>query len=175
MIGMLKKASDGCYVVAKWIVFVYMLSVTVLAIIGIFFRSIGQSLSWNEELMRWLLVSLGYIGASVGIRTRNHIGIEFFLTKMNTRIRKACVLFGYAAVMVFLVLVVWYGFEAAMNARMQYGAILKLPMIWVKMNIPLGAIFMLVHMTYFMVGLAGEKDDIRKYLVSGGIEGEINL
>ena len=175
MIGMLKKASDASYVAAKWIVFVYMLGVTVLAIIGIFFRSIGQSLSWNEELMRWLLISLGYIGASVGIRTRNHIGIEFFLTKMNTRLRKIAVLLGYGAVMVFLILVIWYGFEAALNARRQYGAILKLSMIWVKMNIPLGSLFMLIHMTYFTVGLVREKDDIRKYLVSGGIEGEINL
>jgi hypothetical protein len=59
--------------------------------------------------------------------------------------------------MVFLILVIWYGFEAALNARRQYGAILKLSMIWVKMNIPLGSLFMLIHMVYFTVGLVREK------------------
>jgi len=175
MIGKLKKASDFALFIGRWIIFVYMAGVTFLAIIGIFFRFLGQSLSWNEELMRWFLVGLGYIAASVGIRTRNHIGIEFFLDKMGKSLKKICLLISYLAVIVFLFFVMWYGFEAALNARRQYGAIIQLPMIWVKMNLPLGSLFMFIHITYLGAGLIQEKDDFRKYQVSGGTEGEINL
>ena len=175
MIGILKKASDVVFVIGKWIVLVYMLGVTVLAVIGIFFRAASASLSWNEELMRWLLVGLGYIAASVGIRTRNHIGIEFFLDRMGKSMKKACLLISYAAVVTFLFFIMWYGFESALNARRQYGAIIQIPMVWVKMNLPLGSLFMFIHISYLGVGLIKEKDDFRKYQVSGGTEGEIHL
>lgn len=173
MIGALKKASDLAYEAAKWLMFVYILGVTVLAIVGVFFRTIGSSLSWNEELMRWLLIGLAYIGASVGLRTRNHIGIEFFILRMSKTMRRTSILIGYAAITVFLLIVLWYGFEAALNARRQYGAILRLPMVWVKMNLPLGSLFMLIHMSYFSAGVFQEKgDNLRQYLISGGQDHE---
>ena len=84
MINILKKASDLTYTIAKWIMFAYVLGVTILAIVGVFFRIMGSALSWNEELMRWLLIGIAYIGASVALKVQNHIGIEYFLLKMNS-------------------------------------------------------------------------------------------
>jgi TRAP-type C4-dicarboxylate transport system permease small subunit len=168
MIGVLKKASDGAYLIGKWITFFYITSVTVLSILGVFFRIFGNALSWNEELMRWLLISLAYVGASVAMKTRNHIGIEFFIMRANTKLRKILILMGYAAIFIFLIIVLVYGFQTSLNARRQYGAILRVPMLYVKMNLPLGSLLMLIHMTYFSVCLFREKDDFRKYMISGG-------
>jgi TRAP-type C4-dicarboxylate transport system permease small subunit len=166
--GVLKKASDVVYEIGKWMTFVYISGVTVLSIAGVIFRTAGNALSWNEELMRWCLISLAYIGASVGMRNRNHIGIEFFITRMKKSSKKIALIIGYMAIIVFLVIAVVYGFQTALNARRQYGSILQIQMIYVKMNVPLGALFMLVHMTYFTVGLFREKDDFQKFLISGG-------
>ncbi len=168
MIGVLKKISDITYEVGKWIMFTYILGVTLLAIFGVIFRIAGNSLSWNEELMRWLLIGAAYIGASVALRERSHVGIEFFILRMSRTARKISILVGYLAIVIFLVVAIRYGFESAMRAQRQYGAILRLPMVWVKMNIPLGSLFMLIHMTYFSAGVLTEKENLRKYLVSGG-------
>ncbi len=173
MTNILKKASDLIYIVAKWIMFAYVLGVTILAIVGVFFRVMGSALSWNEELMRWLLIGIAYIGASVALKVQNHIGIEYFLLKMNKRAMKIALIVGYIAIIVFLVITTKYTFQTALIARRQYGAILRVPMIWVKMNLPLGSIFMLVHMTYFFAGILREKENFRPYMISGGQEGEI--
>jgi TRAP-type C4-dicarboxylate transport system permease small subunit len=122
--------------------------------------------------MRWLLVSLAYIGASVGMRTRNHIGIEFFLTRLKFNTRKIVVIAGYATVIFFLIIILIYGFQTAIHARRQYGAILRIPMLYVKMNLPLGSLLMLIHMMYLGAGILREKNDLREYMISGG-EGSI--
>jgi TRAP-type C4-dicarboxylate transport system permease small subunit len=172
MFRILEKASDGAFFVGKWLTFVYIAAVTVLSILGVIFRSAGSALTWNEELMRWLLVSLAYIGASVGMRTRNHIGIEFFLTRMKFTVQKILIIIGYIAIVLFLIIVLVYGFQVAMSARRQLGSIVRIPMVYVKMNLPLGSLLMLTHILYLGVGIFREKSDLRKYMVSGG-EGTI--
>ena len=172
MFRFLEKASNGAFFLGKWLTFIYITAVTVLSILGVFFRSAGSALTWNEELMRWLLVSLAYIGASVGMRTKNHIGIEFFLTRMKVSVQRILIIVGYAAIIVFLLIVLVYGFQVALSARRQLGSIVRIPMIYVKMNLPLGSLFMLTHILFLGAGVAREKNDLRKYMVSGG-EGSI--
>lgn len=164
----LKAASDVSYLIAKWIILVYITTVTLLAIIGVFFRSAGSALSWNEELMRWLLIGIGYIGASIALKIRSHIGIEFFLLKLNTPLRKIAIILGYIFIVIFLVIVFWYSLRASFMAWRQLGAIIRIPMFWVKLNIPVGCILMLVHMTYFLVGIWDEKENLRAFMISGG-------
>lgn len=164
----LKQASDYSYLIAKYIVLIYVTVVTILAILGVFFRTAGKALSWNEELMRWLLIGIGYIGASAALKIRSHIGIEFFLFKMKTPVRKIAIMFGYLFIMIFLAIIFWYTLKASLMARYQLGAIIRIPMLWVKLNIPLGCILMLVHMMYFLVGLWDEKTNLRQYMISGG-------
>ncbi|ORC37726.1 hypothetical protein B4O97_01615 [Marispirochaeta aestuarii] len=168
MVKYLKQASDIVHVVTKWWLFVYVLSVTILAIVGVFFRAIGNSLSWNEELMRWILIGIGYIGAAVALKERSHIGIEFFITRMKPKLRKFSIILGYLTIVLFLLVVLIYGYKSADVAWRQKGSILRVPMYWVKLNLPLGSLFMLVHMTYFTVGFFKEKGDDREYLLSGG-------
>jgi TRAP-type C4-dicarboxylate transport system permease small subunit len=163
----LSKASDIVYVIGKWITFVYILTVVIVSVLGVGFRSVGHALSWNEELMRWLLISIAYVGASVGMKTRNHIGIEFFVTRMPEKLKRVAIIVGYAAIIGFLVVVLVYGFRSALQGRYQSGAILRVQLIYVKMNLPLGAFFMLIHMAYFTSGLIREKGDVQKFLLSG--------
>ena len=172
MFRFLEKASDGAFFLGKWLTFIYIAAVTTLSILGVIFRSAGSALSWNEELMRWLLVSLAYIGASVGMRTKNHIGIEFFLARMKMNAQRILIIIGYAAIVLFLIIVLVYGFQVAWSARRQLGSIVRIPMVYVKMNLPLGALLMLTHILYLGAGIVREKNDLRKYMIAGG-EGSV--
>jgi TRAP-type C4-dicarboxylate transport system permease small subunit len=86
--------------------------------------------------------------------------------KFNTR--KIMITIGYVAIVVFLLITLVYGFMAALNARRQFGAILRVPMLYVKLNLPLGSLLMLIHITYLSSGIFREKNDLRKYMISGG-------
>ena len=50
---------------------------SVLTITQVFLRYVANSpLFWSEELTRYLIVWLTFLGASLGIRHRGHIAIE---------------------------------------------------------------------------------------------------
>lgn len=164
----LKKVSDWTNKVAVAIMLLYVISVTVLAFIGVVYRSIGSALSWNEELMRWLLIGIAYIGGSVALKEQSHIGVVYFVTKMSPRWKKISIIVGYLAIILFLIVVVVYGWRAAYIARRQIGAILRVSTIYAKLNVPVGAFFMLIHMIYFGTGLLMGKGDPQEYMVSGG-------
>ncbi len=170
MLGILKKASDLVNDIAKWIMFAYVIGVTILAIVGVVFRMANMSLSWNEELMRWFLIGIGYIGASVALKERSHIGIEYFIMNMNSTFRKIAIIVGYLAIITFLMVVLIVSWQASLHAQRQYGSILRVQMIWVKLNLPVGSLFMLIHMIYFSVGILTEKEETRDYVISGGHE-----
>lgn len=168
MVQILKKISDVTDKIAAWIMFTYVVGVTVLALVGVAFRAAGYSLSWNEELMRWLLIGIAYIGASVALKRKNHIGIEYFVLNMNKTFRYISVVVGYLAIIGFLVVVLYVSFKVSLQAQRQFGSILRIKMMYVKLNLPLGALFMLIHMTYFTVGMIATKGDGRDYLISNG-------
>lgn len=170
MVQTLKKISDITGKVAAWIMFVYLVAVTLLAFVGVGFRAMGQSLSWNEELMRWLLIGIAYIGASVALKERSHIGIEFFILRMGPTLRKISIVIGYVAIVVFLLVLIYVGWKSAVQGMNQTGSILRVKMVYVKLNLPLGGLFMLIHMTYYLVGILTEKEETRDYVISGGHE-----
>jgi TRAP-type C4-dicarboxylate transport system permease small subunit len=120
--------------------------------------------------MRWFLIGIGYIGASVALKARSHIGIEYFILNMNRTFRKIAIIVGYLAIITFLMVVLIVSWQAALDAQRQYGSILRVQMVWVKLNLPIGSLFMLIHMVYFAAGILTEKEETRDYVISGGHE-----
>lgn len=168
VLEILKKVSDWTNKVAVVIMLFYVIAVTVLAFVGVVYRTFGNALSWNEELMRWLLIGIAYIGGSVALKEQSHIGVVYFVTKMSPKWKKIAVISGYLAIILLLIVVIIYGWQAAWLARRQLGAIIRISTMYAKFNVTIGAIFMLVHMIYFGAGLMMGKGDPQEYMVSGG-------
>lgn len=118
----------------------------------------GCAFSWTEELARWLLVATCFIGASVALKHKKHVGVTGLLKKLPEKVQRV-VLFGvYAVVIVFLFYLMMQGLEMALSQGWQTGSVLLVSMVYVRINIPLGALLMLIHMAYFTVLLFTEKD-----------------
>lgn len=43
---------------------------------------LGDSIAWTEEMARYLLVAVGFMGGSMAVRTGTHISVEFFYRYM---------------------------------------------------------------------------------------------
>ena len=134
----------------------YMAVVTVLVIISVFFRFIGKALSWSEELSRWLLIGIAYIGASCALKRKGLIGITGVVMKLPYKPRTIVYVLGNIITLVLLYYMIRYGFEVAIDGISQTGAVILVPMIYVKMNLPLGALIMLVHILSQSLDLLSE-------------------
>lgn len=43
---------------------------------------LGNSIAWTEEMARYLLVMVGFLGSAMAVRTCSHISVEFFYRYM---------------------------------------------------------------------------------------------
>lgn len=109
--------------------------------------ALNESLFWSEELARFLLVWLTFLGATVAYRRKVHPGIDVFTARMPPALKKASALLSHLASMAVFTVMIYYGCQFAYFVRLQISPALQLPK-WVVLSIiPIsGAIFM-VHLS----------------------------
>ena len=72
---------------------------------------LNDSLSWTEEIARYLLIILCFVGSISCVRKSKHIFLEFFYRYLNAKSVKAIVLFVEFLVCGFFAFLSWLSFE----------------------------------------------------------------
>ncbi|MDR1874941.1 MAG: TRAP transporter small permease [Synergistaceae bacterium] len=79
---------------------------TILVFCQVVMRYIFRnSLSWSEELARFIFIWLSWVGASYAVKERSHFRVEMFADLLKGWFRK---------VFELLILLVWFGFSVVM-------------------------------------------------------------
>ena len=105
-------------------------------------------LSWPEEVARYCLVWLTFMGASAAVRANDHIRIDALLIAVPPRLRVALILFTNICAVVTLILVTPAGFQLV---GMMVGiptAALQISVAWVYLPVPLSFTFMIGQLIY---------------------------
>ena len=140
------------------------LGITMALIVAtqVFFRYVlNQSLFWSEELARYLLVWLTFLGATVAYRRKAHPGIDVLYSRMTPALQKASVTATHLASIALFAVMVFYGYQFAHFVRMQISPALYLPKWIILSIIPLSGLILLVHGSAFLssVVIGGRRDD----------------
>jgi C4-dicarboxylate transporter, DctQ subunit len=93
------------------IVLVLIVLLTALVIAGATFRYLGSALTWYDETASIGLVWLTYYGSALAALRGAHIGVPGLVNAMPTRLRVIATIFTEAVVIVFFVLLAYYGFQ----------------------------------------------------------------
>lgn len=108
----------------------------------------NNSISWSEELARYMFVWQCWLGISYSTKKGTHLRITMIQKLLNDKMKIALEVFITLVWMGFCVYLIYRGFElAAMTAR--YGQIstaMKLPMQYCYASIPVGAGLMLIRL-----------------------------
>ncbi len=69
---------------------------------AVYFRyALNRSLSWSDEVVRYLFVWFTLLGAAVAVREREHIRVDYFVEKLPPSLRRAAEAFSLAGVCLF--------------------------------------------------------------------------
>lgn len=91
---------------------ILILAIAVILSIQVFMRYVMQdSLSWSEELARYMFVWLVYLGISYGAKIMRHIKIDAGLYMFPAAWRKYIVMFGDFIFLIFCLVVVVYAIK----------------------------------------------------------------
>ncbi|MGQ7249659.1 TRAP transporter small permease [Halomonas sp. V046] len=114
-----------------------MLMAGILAV-QVFMRYVmGASLSWSEELARYLFIWLIYLGISYGARQMRHIKIDAGLKLFPRAARRWVVILGDVLFLAFALYVVWTSWEVIGRQMMlgQRSPALSVP-LWIVYAAP---------------------------------------
>ena len=120
------------------------LVVTVL--VGVFFRYVVRdSLSWTEELARYLMIWAALLAVSVGIKDKEHVGIQLLIKQFPPLITKIITFIVYIIIMVFLGVLTFKGYQVADKAKTQLSLALNISMYWPLMSIPVSGVLAIIQ------------------------------
>ncbi|MDR3161999.1 MAG: TRAP transporter small permease subunit [Spirochaetaceae bacterium] len=141
-----------------------LLIVFLLVFFGVIFRLINFRFAMYEELSRWGLVGMTFIGASVALKQKQHVGINMLVQALPLGAGKVCVIIAHLAVMATLGISAWFSGRAALAAQGMTGDIVPVPMMYIKFTLPLGMVMMLFHLLAGLIRIFKSRD-INKILI----------
>jgi C4-dicarboxylate transporter, DctQ subunit len=106
------------------------------------------STSWAEELIKYLMIWITFIGGSICVRRGAHVSIDFFINYLPLRARRGMSVIIYIGSAVFSAVMAFYGLQLIQFtiATGQMSPALQIPM-WVPyLSMPIG--FSLMTLRY---------------------------
>lgn len=112
----------------------------------------ANSLTWSEELARYLFIWLTWLGTGYAFKSNRHLRIEFLVDKLSVRVRYY---------LEFLILVLWLGFSVFLVyqgwivtnlnwTRGQLSAAMQIPMALAYAAVPVGCLFMALRLAFWL-------------------------
>jgi TRAP-type C4-dicarboxylate transport system permease small subunit len=110
-------------------------------------------LSWPEELGRYLIILIVYVGASIALRKKSHIAVDIIPTFFPSS-RNILAYLATISGIVFSLLIIIYGmkFVRSLMISGQIAITLKIPIFIVYSVLPLGGVLLLLHYILTITG-----------------------
>lgn len=117
-------------------------------LVSVFMRYFLKSpLAWGDELSRYCLVFMTFIGASVALREKQLAAMELIVEKIPYSFKKIVTLITYLFELLLLGFLFYYSVRliGQGSVKAQLSPALLVPMTWIYFSLPLGIGFMLVQ------------------------------
>lgn len=144
------------------------LAVAIIASTSVLFINIilryffDANTTWADEFVRYSMIWIAFVGMAVCFRHDIHFGVDLFINSVSKYKQKYIKLYINFACMVFVILLLYFGFKLVMFSY-QTGQItpsLQIETFWVYLSIPVGALLSLIHLLVNTVKLFTEHKEI---------------
>lgn len=137
------------------------LCVILLALVGVTFAQVlfryvlQMSLSWSEEVARFLLMWLASLSAAYAFKTRSHFALRFVVDRLAPTTQRRVEMLVTAVVIAFLGVFAWQALKFTLEVRTMVA-----PATGISMAIPYSSAFVgTVLMLYYVVRQALRPDE----------------
>lgn len=103
-------------------------------------------LPWTEEVSRIAFVYTIFLGATIAVRQKAHLNVDFLLVVLPPRFARVITLLGTALVAIFLLFVTWQGIEFVRQTGVQVTPVMQVPFRYLYAIIPICGSLMLLYL-----------------------------
>jgi len=114
----------------------------------VFFRYVVQySLPWTEEIARYIMVWITFLGAALAVERGAHPKVVAFVSALPENIQKVVNVFAHLISILFYSLVVYYGYYICILNWIQPSPILRIPMGIIFIVFPISGLLLILNTT----------------------------
>ncbi|KKM11399.1 hypothetical protein SY88_09235 [Clostridiales bacterium PH28_bin88] len=140
------KGIDQINRVVTWVVVILLATMSVVVFAQVIYRFVLEApLTWSEEVARYLMVWITFLGASLGVRNKALIGMEVAVGLLPPVLKRAAINLVSLITFCFLLVVLYYGIKMTGVTARQFSPAMQIPMSWPYLAVPVGAVLMLMN------------------------------
>lgn len=130
----------------------------IVVFLQVLFRFVlDQPLAWTEELSRYLLIWITFLGAGYAMSVKAHPSIEMFFEKANMSVKKVLIVLSTSLIIFFFWNIVISSYEFIERSMVQTSPVLSLPMGLVYTVIPVSGILFVINLLYITISEWGKE------------------
>ncbi|MBN8201431.1 TRAP transporter small permease [Bacillus sp. NTK034] len=132
----------------RYLISLSLLAIVVITILQVIARFIFDSpLVWSDELARFLLIWMVFIGAAIVSYDDKHMGIEMLQEKMSHKTKLITSLIMRAVILLALIITVNSSIELVQVSHSQKSGALEIPFSFWRGSASIGCFLMIVFIT----------------------------
>ncbi|RKQ35821.1 TRAP transporter small permease [Oceanobacillus halophilus] len=144
----------------KHLLNVIMAILVISTFLQVVFRFVLENpLAWTEELARYCLIWLTFLGAAYTMSLKQHIVVEFFTNLFPPFGRKIFQMLAAIVSLLFFTLMIYQGIQLSLSAVSQLSPVLRLPMGAIYAVIPIGGLFLAINLISVIIHDMKKGDD----------------
>lgn len=129
---------------------------------------INLSAAWTEEVARYVLIWIVFLGAGIGCRKRQLISLEFIVRALPSLPGQGLVHLGLLVCLGFFGLLISVGLAFMELGAVETSPVMQIPKAWVYAAMPAGAALMILNTAALMAESLLDRRDIRTIGGTGG-------
>lgn len=122
----------------------------------IFRYCLHKPIYWSEEVPRFMLIWLTFLGAGIAMRKQGHLSITILTNRLKDKTRLKVQLVALILSIVFLIVLAIGGINITLLTMPNRSAALGLPTGLVYLAVPVGAVLMVLHLLIQTVQTIGK-------------------
>ena len=160
----------------NFIVILMLMIMFVLVFINVITRySMGFSMNWAEEVSRYLMIWIAYLGIGLAMREKRHASFQVLYDILPKKYVPYIKLLVSLIIIIFMIFLVVLGFQYSQFAMRNKTAVLRLPIGYIYLCIPIGALTFLLHFILILKEYITAKEEHDEIQEPKNIEGKIKL
>ncbi|MCG8515730.1 MAG: TRAP transporter small permease [Halanaerobiales bacterium] len=121
-----------------------------IVLLQVVFRYIlNMGLPWVDELSRYINLWVAFLGASIGFKYSEHVGISFFTNYLPKQVFRIFKLLTNILMMIFLCVAFYYSYNFVATSRSITPA-MQISFKWPKASLFVGLGIMIIHLLSFI-------------------------
>lgn len=148
------KITDVIHRIIVFIAYVLVSLMVVNTVLGVFCRFVlNNALYWSDELGRYMMIWVGFIGCYLAARDNCHVGVELVVDRFKPAARKAIRVFAHLVIIAFLAIILAKSGEQLGLLGIQRSSALEIPMAIPYSAVTFGILMMLVEYAAHLIRL----------------------